>query len=413
MTRAGGWLVLAACGACGSGAAPPAPETKPAPAPASAGVADAAPAPAKATVDWAACEAALAKAPKTPANRRPMAILDACRVCDGADWQPILEWNNPPIPPNPGPSRAAIEATMLACGYCTPDAKQRFLGTLDDARGTPSRAPWRFLGELCGDRVSAVPDNRFSSAPYYALDRVARAVAARPGGDQQLAGIDLELPALSIAGTGVDLPTSAVIAPNAGPVQMTVTPTELRVGLLPHAALSAKGVVVALGPDPYPGKLVDAKHAGEAVAKLLAKIPEAQPAGSGSGAGKLGTASGTTHAVALLAPKQMRAQPLVGAVAALPGHLVALAVVAHGAPPGWQLPGVVPVPLDTRPDPKAPVFTVGASADAALAAIKAAPNVPRYTLAIAADATVESFATALGALAYRSPTAVSLTLPPK
>src|SRR5204863_6249003 len=106
-----------------------------------------------------------------------------------------------------GPSGAEIEAAMAVCGYCDANAKQRFLGTLDKARGGDTRTPWRHLGDTCRAAVSAVPDNRFVTAPYYALDRIARAATAHGGETaERLAAIELPLPAVSIAGTGVTLP---------------------------------------------------------------------------------------------------------------------------------------------------------------------------------------------------------------
>ncbi len=350
--------------------------------------------------DWSTCQAALEHAPKAPANRRVQAILDGCQPC--GEWDALARWNTTAAAG--GPTRLAIENAMAACGYCgpnsDPNAKQRFLGALDDARGSVSRAPWRLLGEVCKAQTSAVPDGRFMSAPYYALDRIARAAGARPETKGLLAAIDLELPALSIVGVGVELPNAPVIDPKISTVQITVSPLEIRAGKLPHATMTPDGLVVDHGGDPYPGTLVAPKDLDAALTKLVPEPPKA--AGSATPVART--------AVAIFAPRGMIASALVPAIAAAGHHLLVLAVAAHGAPVGWQLPGIIPIPLDVAPDPKAPVLTIGASADAGIVALKAAPNVAHYTIAIAPDATVESFATLLGAIAYRSPERVSVVL---
>jgi len=115
-----------------------------------------------ADADLEACRAAAALVPSLPAPQRAQALLDACRPC--GDWTPLLTWNTLQI--EGGPTRAAIERAMLAChAYCGAGARQRFLDTLDGARGQSTRQPWRLLGEACGPAVSAVPDARFMSAP--------------------------------------------------------------------------------------------------------------------------------------------------------------------------------------------------------------------------------------------------------
>src|SRR5665213_688644 len=107
------------------------------------------------------CRAAIAALPGTPLDARVKTILDACQVC--GPWAPILDWRTPQTAG--GPARAAIEHAMLGCtAYCDPNARERFLGTLDDSRGQRSRGAWRYLAEMCKGAVSAVPDARYASA---------------------------------------------------------------------------------------------------------------------------------------------------------------------------------------------------------------------------------------------------------
>ena len=273
-------------------------------------------------VDWKACEAALRQAAAEPLDARPQHVIDGCRVC--GDWQPLLDWNTPHD--NGGPTRPAIENAMVACNaYCDPNAKQRFLGTLDNARGMAVRTPWRLLGELCKDKVSAVPDTRYMTAPFFALDRIGRAASARSELASALAAVELPLPAVSLTGAGVMLPTVASVVPTAGPLSITVLGGMIFVGKLPRGRLAATGVVVDLGPDPYPGKQVKLDELAAELTRL---------------------AAGAKTPIALLAPKAMAAlelAPIITAASAVaPIHLAANAT---GAPEGWDLPGTIPVPL--------------------------------------------------------------------
>ncbi|CAN5915613.1 hypothetical protein BH11MYX3_BH11MYX3_08790 [soil metagenome] len=342
------------------------------------------PAPAPVPGDWALCKAALEASPKTPATRQVAALIDACKPC--GDWTPLLTWATPTE--DGGPKRKDIESTMIGCkAYCDPNAKMRFLGGLDDNRGKDkvNRVPWRLLGEFCKDAVSSVPDARFMSAPYFALDRIARDVAARPDGATLLAAIDLPLPAASVTGAGLELPTSAVTRPTTAPSQLTVTLDDLRIGSLPHAKLGANGVTV-IG-EGYPGdtvKLADLPAA-------LDKLP--QP-------------------VLVLMPRKMSAMRLVDVLAAIKRRTVQLGLAATSTLPGWSIYGASPVELTGEVDPatlpkdKAQrlSLTVGASADEAVKAIAAAPAqsfAGPPALVLDPTATVESLATVLGALAYK------------
>jgi hypothetical protein len=291
-------------------------------------------------VDWKACDAALAKAAAAPLHARPTILIEGCRVC--GDPTPIIRWNTPH--PEGGPTRAEIEAAMLRCtAYCNADAKQKFLGTLDQARATSSRAPWRQLGEICKDKVSAVPDQRFSSGPLLVLDRIARAAAAHGGQSATLAtAFDLPLPALTLVGTGVQLPDlDTGVTPTAGEIQITVLAGDVHVGRMPRAKLGPSGVSVELGTDGYPGKAVPLAD--------LASVLEAL------------VGDNKTQTITLLAPHATPAQTLVPVIAAAATVApVYLAANAHEAPEGWDLPGAIPVALEAgSASASAPISVTG------------------------------------------------------
>ncbi len=273
-------------------------------------------------VDWKACNAALRKASTEPLDVRPAMVIEGCEVC--GDWTPLLQWNRPQT--EKGPTRHQIENAMAVCGYCNANAKQRFLGTLDDARGTNARTPWRFLGEQCRAEVSAIPDTRFMSAPFYALDRIARAATAHGGESANLmAAIELPLPAVSLTGVGLALPdVDDGVSPTAGPLAITVMGDGLHVAKLPRARLGASGVAVELGN--YPGDLVK----------------QADLAGA---LGKLATGDATAT-IAILSPVATPAQQLLPVIeAAAKIAPVYLAVNAHAAPEGWDLTATIPIEL--------------------------------------------------------------------
>lgn len=279
---------------------------------------------APAAIDWPTCEQSLGAAVPE--------MVAACRVCD---WDPILRWNVPTA--NGGPKRSDIENAMTSCkAFCNGEAKLKFLGTLDDARGSSARTPWRQLGQICKGEVSAVPDQRFMGGHYFALDRIARAAAAR-GGDaaKRLAQVQLPLPPVTVVGTGVPLAEvttrttshgdkgAALLHPAPGSVQITLLGDGIYVGRLPKATLGANGVTVDLGADGYPGRQV-----------TLDQLPAALQQLVGDDKGP----------VLLLAPKVMPAKalaPIVNA-AGVPLHL---AVIGHDTPKEWAIPAALPTPL--------------------------------------------------------------------
>jgi len=337
-----------------------------------------------AVTDWTArCEATLLGAPKQTPVRRLNAILAGCQPC--GDWKPLLAWMTPASAG--GPSSATIEDAMAACqAYCSGDARQKFLGTLDDGRDKQSPRPWRILGEVCGAAVSAVPDARFMSAPYFALDRIARAAAANARLLPLLAAIELPLPALSPNGIGFELPASAAMQPDPGRYHVSVTSTGSSVGELPRARLGADGVTIAHGATPYPGEPVEDR----ALAAALAKLPAGER-------------------VAVLAPRALPAARLVEVVARA-GRDLHLAVAA-GGPPGWTLPGVSPVVLaapGVKPTRDVTTWDL-TDVDARIAEIQAKPALAgAQVIRIDAKATVADLAKLLGAFAYKDVKAVTL-----
>jgi hypothetical protein len=360
------------------------------PPPHAAAAADAAIAP-DANLD--ACRAAAARVPTLAPAERAKALLDACRPC--GDWEPLLAWNTPPS--EGGPPRSAIEHAMFACNaFCDANAKQRFFGTLDNARGQPTRTPWRLLGEICKAEVSAVPDARFMGAPYFALDRIARAI----GDPGLLAAIELPLPAVTITGVGVDLPRTLLATPAPGPA-ITVDAGQFLLGSLPIATPSPTGLQVAAD---YPGTLIEPR----ALAAALAR-----PALAG-------------RPVAVLAPYALDAARIADLVGAAGGHDLRLAVAAGGLP-GWNVPGTLPIMLVAKPAAGGVHLVLAASAgdprdagamNAASAAMTAAGATPAdlargpVTITIESGAKVGGLARLLAALTAHEVKAVTLVNSP-
>jgi hypothetical protein len=291
--------------------------------------------PAAYTVD-AACEAAVKKAAAAPLDARPQILIDGCKVC--GDWKPILDWNTPPQ--EGGPTHTAIEQAMLGChAWCDANAKQRFLGTLDNARGTETRTPWRLLGDTCHTEF---PQSRFVSAPLFALDRIARAVSTKGGQlATDLAAIELPLPPVSPSGVGPVLADVTGAVPKVGEIEVTVLGDKIFVGRMPRAHLGSAGVAVELGKDGYPGAEVD-----------VARLPDAL---------KAAIAGDAAATITVLAPHAMPAQDLVPIVAAAaPIAPVYLAANAPEAPEGWTLAAAIPVQLaaDGTPVAVTPEMTV-------------------------------------------------------
>jgi hypothetical protein len=273
------------------------------------------------------CEAAVKKAASAPLDARPQILIDGCHVC--GDWAPILAWNT--LPKDGGPAHTTIEQAMTACrAWCDPNAKQRFLGTLDNARGTDTRTPWRLFGETCH---AEFPEQRFVSGPLFALDRIARAVASKGGQvATDLAAIELPLPPLSPSGVGPVLPDVDGVTPKVGEIEITVLGEKVFVGRMPRAHLGAGGVAIELGKDGYPGADTE-----------VAKLPDALKA----------TIAGDAAAtITVLAPHAMPAQSLVPIIsAAATVAPVYLAGNAIEAPEGWILAAAIPVQLATSGDP--------------------------------------------------------------
>ncbi|HEY5946794.1 MAG TPA: hypothetical protein VIV40_14925 [Kofleriaceae bacterium] len=281
-------------------------------------------------IDWSKCDTALAKAANAPLDARPQLILDGCQVC-GGDWKPLLQWNTEPS--NGGPKREQIEQMLVACNaFCTGDSKLKFMAALDKARGQGVNTPWRQLENACKQKVNGAPDDRFMSAPFFALDRIARAAAAKGGATaDKLAAIDLPLPAITISGAGVVLPDSDGVTPKTGPLHITVLGDAIYVGTMPRGKLTASGVTADLGKAGYPGEAIKLEQLGAKLTELV-------------GADK-------TQTITLVAPHAMPAVNLVPIIAAAAAVApVYLAANAYESPEGWQLAGAIPVALEARKD---------------------------------------------------------------
>ncbi|MGN6105457.1 MAG: hypothetical protein ACTHU0_10160 [Kofleriaceae bacterium] len=338
--------------------------------------------------DWRVrCATTLRDAPRITPVRRIQALIDGCQPC--GDWTPVVRWATPVG--RGGPTIAAIAERMNACNaFCNGTARQPFLGTIEDARDKGTRAPWRLLADACKGEVGAEPDGRYLSGPYFALDRIARATAAEPELAPLAAAIELPLPPVSSNGEGFELASAPVTKPTAGPAHLTVTAAELRIGVLPRAKLGATGLIVEAGATPYPGAVVDRKALGPALDAIAGGSP-----------------------IAVIAPAALPARHLIDAIAAAAPRPLVLAVHANGAPPGWSLPGHVPVLLSTAAAAPAGArtFEIGASANDVIAAVKAAPAgafAAPPALVIGEQATVATIATCLGVLAFRDVPAVVL-----
>jgi hypothetical protein len=334
--------------------------------------------------DWTVCEAALKTVPTLPVTRRADAIIAACRPC--GDWTPILTWQK--LPKDGGPTRTQIEEAMLGCkAYCEPNAKMRFLGTLDDARMKETRTPWRELGEMCREQVSAVPDARYMSAQYFALDRIARDVAARPGGPELLRPIEIPMAPVSVSAVGIQIPDSPLSKPELMRVGVTVTMTDVHIGTLPVATLSAAGVTVT--GDPFPGAAVTIKDL---------------PAEVGKRGGK----------AALFAPSGMPASRVAELMTVGWAEVLYLAVTSQAG-----AYGIVPVALKNPRSQNNPGVRIklAASPDEAVKAVKAAGadklKVGTVMIELDKTATVASLATLIGALAFFEVPVVALVPPPR
>lgn len=281
-------------------------------------------------IDWAACEKAIDTAASAPLPARPRILLDGCQVC-GGDWQPLLRWNVEPE--SGGGKREQIEQMMVACNaFCTGDSKLKFIAGVDKARGQEVNTPWRRLATACKDKVNGAPDDRFMSAPFFALDRIARAAFAKGGAvADKLAALELPLPAITITGAGVVLPAADAVTPIAGALQITVLGDLIHAGTLPRAKLGAAGVAADLGTAGYPGDAVKVEQLGARLRELAGgSAPEA---------------------ITILAPHAMPAEKLVPIVAAAAAVApVYLGAPAPESPHGWQLAGAIPVALSAGND---------------------------------------------------------------
>jgi len=270
-----------------------------------------------APIEWTACDAAVRQAQAAPDFDRAKILIDGCAVC--GDWKPLLDWAV--LPKNCGPTIAAIDRALRQCdAICDAGVGKRVASALDNARGTDSRMPWRIIGDGCKDKVSAVPDSRYMSAAYFALDRIGRAIAAHGGASaHSLEMLDVPLPAATPSGVGPTLPSVAGVVPAPGPVISLLGP-EIRIGRLPTATLGARGLTLK---GDYPG----------AVVAKLADLPAAL------------AKTAPRSAFVVLAPKQLPATRIVEVARAIKAPFV-LGAAAPNPPTDWQLPAAIPVVID-------------------------------------------------------------------
>ncbi len=261
----------------------------------------------------ATCKSAIDKAASLPIDNRPQALLEGCPVC--GDWKVLLGWNHD------GTTPEALQKSLESCNaFCSGDAKMKFIAAANKAKGTSNDMAWRKLADACGEAVDVSSDHRFMSAPYFALDRIARATADIAGAK----AFELPLPPLTVAGTGIVLPDlEEGVSPKVGTYHVSFIGDQIFIGKLPRAKLGAKGLDVA---NDYPGQQVALADLPAALKKLIGDDP--------------------TETLTLLAPHAMPAENLVpviqaaGAIAPL-----YLAATAHESPEGWQLPGAIPVAI--------------------------------------------------------------------
>jgi hypothetical protein len=282
------------------------------------------------------CERAIEAAGTAPLDARPRLLLDNCPVCERNDWKPLLSWNAEPEAG--GPKREQIEKIMVDCdAFCTGDSKLKFMSAVDKVRGKGVDTPWRGLANACKTKVNGAPDDRFMSAPFFALDRIARGVMSAPGGGPdssplvtKLGAVELPLPAATISGAGVVLPDADGATAPSGTLAITVLGDSIHVGRLPRGKLTHAGIAVDFGKEGYPG---DAVPLDQLAAKLTALV--------GSDKAPL----------VLLAPSAMPAAKLVDIIAAAaPIAPVNLSAAAPESPEGWQLPGAIPIALEAGKD---------------------------------------------------------------
>jgi hypothetical protein len=309
-----GWLAFAlVAAACGKHDEPA--KSKPPPAP---------------VMDWTRCEKQIATLAGIHGDtERVQALIAACPVC--GDWTPVIDWAKPRS--EGGPSVQAIADRMTACdAWCNTKAKDFFLASLDTARGTNQRSPWRYLADECKDKVSAVPDCRYESAPYFALDRIGRAVAAHGGtAADDLGRFYIALPPISMTGSAIDVPEVAIdgdeIADNE-PI-LTVLGDQLYESHRERAHLTASGVQL-VAREGYPGQAVTA-------ATFHADGPS----------------------VAVIAARGMRAKQLLALLP--PMRVVNLAVRARAKLSGWPMIETVQVDTSTPIDDKMTVQDLAAT----------------------------------------------------
>jgi hypothetical protein len=257
----------------------------------------------------AGCAAALATARDAPPTERFAIVAKACPAC-GIDWAPILASTRLAATGHTLAKRDTFDVAIKACGgTCTKAARDTLLDGIEAIENERMLdLPWKRLARDCKDLLWPSPNDRFASAPWYVLTRIARAKVAIA------APVELPLPGQMMGGNGVELPLGVHVLPALPAVHVTVLANQQMVAPAPTVTLGADGLVVA-GTEGYPGTHLEPA----ALAAELATLRAAHPG-----------------PVALLAPHAASATRVVDLVTALPAETVHLAV--FGPPPaeGWR-----------------------------------------------------------------------------
>ena len=257
----------------------------------------------------AGCTAAFDAARAAPPMDRFAIVAKACPVC-GIDWAPILASTRIQATGHTLAKRDTFDAAIKACGgTCTSSARDTLLDGIDAIENERMLdLAWKKLARDCKGLLWPSPNDRFASAPWYVLTRIAHAklAIATP--------VELPLPGQLMGGNGVELPIGVHVLPALPAVHVTVLARQQMVAAAPKVTLGADGLVLA-DAEGYPGTHLEPA----ALATEVAAIRTAHPG-----------------PVALLAPHAASATRVVDLVAALPGESLHLAV--FGPPPveGWR-----------------------------------------------------------------------------
>jgi len=211
------------------------------------------------------CVTAIERAAAAPDWKRARIVVDGCRPC-GVAWDDVTAARVP------APSRVVgvVDACRIGCPRTARSDFYAKISALEE--GDSPRAAWQALGKACPAALGAAdPDGRFAGGAWFALDQIGRRLGeARPHlapavRDQvtHALGLALPLPAVSVVGTGYDVPGGS-----GGPspaVAIAVTASSATVGALPVAHLGPHCLEVPAG-WAWPGEPAPPEALARAVA---------------------------------------------------------------------------------------------------------------------------------------------------